>query len=206
MSKHTNPVQKISIFFKNRKVLKLFRFSYKIAKTANLKTAITSYNTWIWRLKFGLRVQNESYSILFTHIFDFKRKWFHMYRAIIYERILNWSRNPIIITFLNVSRIFCSEFHAMLWIRIPRIFTVSYVNIFAWISIHKFNLVLQIKSSSNTSFLNHFLGYQDANVNTKKKNFRLLYRAASILGQHRSMDNFFVFLINWFLINWCQLI
>jgi hypothetical protein len=28
----------------------------------------------IWRLKFGLRAQNESYSILFTHIFDFKRK------------------------------------------------------------------------------------------------------------------------------------
>ncbi len=81
MSKHTNPVQKVWIFFENRKVLKLFRFSYKIAKTANSKTAITSYNTWIWRLKFGLRVQNESYSILFTHFFDFKRKWFHVYRA-----------------------------------------------------------------------------------------------------------------------------
>jgi hypothetical protein len=56
-------------FFENRKVLKLFRFSYKIAKTANSETALTSDNTWIWRLKFGLRVQNESYSILFTHIF-----------------------------------------------------------------------------------------------------------------------------------------
>jgi hypothetical protein len=81
MSKHTNPVQKVWIFFENRKVLKLFRFSYKITKTANPKIAITSNNTWIWRLKFGLRVQNESYSILFTHFFDFKRKWFHMYRA-----------------------------------------------------------------------------------------------------------------------------
>jgi hypothetical protein len=74
MSKQTNPVQKVSIFFENRKVLKLFRFSYKIAKTANSKTALTSNNTWIWRLKFGLRVQNESYFILFTHFFDFKRK------------------------------------------------------------------------------------------------------------------------------------
>jgi hypothetical protein len=74
MSKHTNPVQKVSIFFENRKVLKLFRFSYKIAKTANYETAITSNNTWIWRLKFGLRVQNELYFILFTHFFDFKRK------------------------------------------------------------------------------------------------------------------------------------
>ncbi len=64
MKKHTNPVQKVWIFFENRKVLKPFRFSYKIAKTANSKTAITSNNTWIWRLKFGLRVQNESYSIL----------------------------------------------------------------------------------------------------------------------------------------------
>jgi hypothetical protein len=72
MSKHTNPVQKISMYFENRKVLKLFRFSYKIAKTMNPKTALTSDNTWIWRLKFGLRVQNESYSILFTHIFDFE--------------------------------------------------------------------------------------------------------------------------------------
>ncbi len=71
MSKHTNPVQKVSIFFENKKVLKLFRFSYKIANTANFKTAITSNITWIWRLKFGLRVQNESYFILFTHIFDF---------------------------------------------------------------------------------------------------------------------------------------
>jgi hypothetical protein len=66
--------KKISIFFEIRKVLKLFLFSYKIAKTVNHKTALTSDNTWIWRLKFGLRVQNESYSILFTHIFDFKRK------------------------------------------------------------------------------------------------------------------------------------
>jgi hypothetical protein len=65
MSKHRNEY---------RKVLKLFRFSYKIAKTANSKTAITSDNTWILRLKFELRVQNESYSILFTHFFDFKRK------------------------------------------------------------------------------------------------------------------------------------
>jgi hypothetical protein len=72
MSKHTNPVQKVSIFFENRKVLKLFRFSYKIAKTASSETAITSNNTWIWRLKFGLRVQNGSYFILFTHIFDFE--------------------------------------------------------------------------------------------------------------------------------------
>jgi hypothetical protein len=72
--KQTNPVQKVSIFFENRQVLKLFRFSYKIAKTANSETAITRVNTWIWRLKFGLRVHNESYSILFTHIFDFKRK------------------------------------------------------------------------------------------------------------------------------------
>ncbi len=69
MSKQTNPVQKVSIFFESRKVLKLFRFSYKIAKTVNSKTALTSDNTWIWRLKFGLRVQNESYSILFTHFF-----------------------------------------------------------------------------------------------------------------------------------------
>jgi hypothetical protein len=72
MSKQTNPVQKVWIFFENKKVLKLFRFSYKIAKTANSETALTSDNTWIWRLKFGLRVQNESYSILFTHIFDFE--------------------------------------------------------------------------------------------------------------------------------------
>jgi hypothetical protein len=69
---NTNPVQKVCIFFENKKDLKLFRFSYKIAKTANSKTAITSNNTWIWRLKFGLRVQNESYFILFTHIFDFE--------------------------------------------------------------------------------------------------------------------------------------
>jgi hypothetical protein len=67
-------VQKVSIFFENRKVLKLFRFSYKIAITANSETALTSDNTWIWRLKFGLRVHNELYSILFTHFFDFKRK------------------------------------------------------------------------------------------------------------------------------------
>ncbi len=84
MSKYTNLCQKISIYFENREVLKLFRFSYKIVKTANSKTALTSDNTWIWRLKFGLRVQNQSYSILFTHFFDFKRKWFHMYRANIY--------------------------------------------------------------------------------------------------------------------------
>jgi hypothetical protein len=70
----TNLVQKASIFFENRKVLKLFRFSYKIVKTANSETAFTSDNTWIWRLKFGLQVHNESYSIIFTHIFDFKRK------------------------------------------------------------------------------------------------------------------------------------
>jgi hypothetical protein len=75
------PSQKVSIFFENRKVLELFRFSYKIAKTANSETALTSDNTWIWRLKFGLRVHNELYSILFTHFFDFKRKWFHMCRA-----------------------------------------------------------------------------------------------------------------------------
>ncbi len=87
MSKHTNPVQKVWTFIENRKVLKLFRFSYKIAKTANSKTAITSNNTWIWRLKFGQRVQNESYSILFTHFFDFNRKWFHMYRDNIYVSI-----------------------------------------------------------------------------------------------------------------------
>jgi hypothetical protein len=74
MSKHTNSVQKVSIFFENRKVLKLFRFSYKIANAANSETALTLDNTWIWRLKFGLQVHNESYSILFTHIFDFKRK------------------------------------------------------------------------------------------------------------------------------------
>jgi hypothetical protein len=66
--------QKVSIFFENRTVLKLFRFSYKIAKTANSETALTSGNTWIWRLKSGLRVHNELYSILFTHFFDFKRK------------------------------------------------------------------------------------------------------------------------------------
>ncbi len=72
MTKHTNPVQKVWIFFENKKVLKLFRFSYKIAKTGNSKTAITSNNTWIWRLKFGLLVQIESYFILFTHIFDFE--------------------------------------------------------------------------------------------------------------------------------------
>jgi hypothetical protein len=72
MSKLTNPVQKVWIFFENKKDLKLFRFSYKIAKTANSKTAITSNSTWIWRLKFGLRVQNESYFIIFTHIFDFE--------------------------------------------------------------------------------------------------------------------------------------
>jgi hypothetical protein len=75
---------KISKNFENRKVLKLFRFSYKIAKTANSKTTIISNNTRIWRLKFGLRVHNESYSILFTHFFDFKRKWFHMCRANVY--------------------------------------------------------------------------------------------------------------------------
>jgi hypothetical protein len=37
--KQTNPVQKVSIFFENKKDLKLFRFSYKIAKTANSETA-----------------------------------------------------------------------------------------------------------------------------------------------------------------------
>jgi hypothetical protein len=35
---------------------------------------LTSDNTWIWRLKFGLRVHDESYSILFTNFFDYKRK------------------------------------------------------------------------------------------------------------------------------------
>ncbi len=82
MSKQINPVQEVWIFFENREVL---NFSYKIAKTANSETALTSDNTWIWRLKFILRVQNESYSILLTHFFDFKRKWFHMYRAIKYK-------------------------------------------------------------------------------------------------------------------------
>jgi hypothetical protein len=72
MSKQTNPVQKVSLFFENKKVLKLIRFSYKIAKTANFEIVLTSDNTWIWRLKFGLRVKNGSYSILFTHIFDFE--------------------------------------------------------------------------------------------------------------------------------------
>jgi hypothetical protein len=71
-TKKTNPVQKVSIFFENRKVLKLFRFSYKISKTANSEIALTSDNTWIWILKFGLRVHNESYSLLFTHILDFE--------------------------------------------------------------------------------------------------------------------------------------
>ncbi len=56
----------------NEKVRKFFRFSYKIAKTANSETALTSDNTWIWRLKFGLRVHNELYSILFTNFFDFE--------------------------------------------------------------------------------------------------------------------------------------
>ncbi len=58
----------------DKKVGKLSRISYKIAKAANSETALNRDNTWILRLKFGLRVQNESYSILFTHIFDFKRK------------------------------------------------------------------------------------------------------------------------------------
>ncbi len=56
----------------NNLAVKLFRFSYKIAKTSNSETALTSDDTWIWKLKFGLRVQNEWYSILFTHIFDFE--------------------------------------------------------------------------------------------------------------------------------------
>jgi hypothetical protein len=50
---------KKTLFIENRKVLELFRFSYKIAKTANFKNALTRVNTWIWRLKFGLQVQNE---------------------------------------------------------------------------------------------------------------------------------------------------
>jgi hypothetical protein len=33
--KKKNPVQKVSIFIENKKVLKLFQFSYKIGKTAN---------------------------------------------------------------------------------------------------------------------------------------------------------------------------
>jgi hypothetical protein len=52
-------MSKNSIFIENRKFLELFRFSYKIAKTANFENALTRVNTWIWRLKFGLRVQNE---------------------------------------------------------------------------------------------------------------------------------------------------
>jgi hypothetical protein len=70
MSKHTNPVQKVSIFFENKKVLKLFDFHI------NSETEIASGNTWIWRLKFGLRVHNESYSILFTHFFKFQVSFF----------------------------------------------------------------------------------------------------------------------------------
>jgi hypothetical protein len=51
-NKQTNPCHKAPTFKKNRKDLQLFRFSYKIAKTANLYSALTHLNTWIWRLKF----------------------------------------------------------------------------------------------------------------------------------------------------------
>jgi hypothetical protein len=108
MSKQTNPSQKVWIFFENRKVLKLFRFSYKIAKTANSKTALTSHNTWIWRLKFGLRVQNESYSILFTRFFDFKRKWFHMCRASNYWLILKFTLGSLK-TSIEIRRSNCKK-------------------------------------------------------------------------------------------------
>jgi hypothetical protein len=36
------------------------------------ETRIFLDNTWIWRLKFGLWVQNESYSILFINFFTQK--------------------------------------------------------------------------------------------------------------------------------------
>jgi hypothetical protein len=69
MSKQKNPNQKSEKFFENRKVRQLFRFSYKTAKTPNPRNALTSLNTWIWRLKFGLRAQNELYYMLFIFIF-----------------------------------------------------------------------------------------------------------------------------------------
>jgi hypothetical protein len=75
-------IERIHRFIENRKVFKLSQFSYKIAKTANFKNALTRLNTWIWRLKFWLRVQIELYSILFTKIFGFKRKWFYMCHAV----------------------------------------------------------------------------------------------------------------------------
>jgi hypothetical protein len=70
----TNPSQKFWTFIKNRKVRQLFRFSYKTAKNLKLRNALTSLNTWIWRLKFGLRAQNKSYYILFIFIFWYERK------------------------------------------------------------------------------------------------------------------------------------
>jgi hypothetical protein len=65
---------KISIFIENRNFRELFRFSYKTAKTPKSRNALTSFNNWIWRLKFGLRAQNESYYMLFIFIFRYKRK------------------------------------------------------------------------------------------------------------------------------------
>jgi hypothetical protein len=64
--KQTNPSQKIWTFIENKKVRQLSWFSYKTPKSRN---ALASLNTWIWRLKFGLRAQNESYYMLFIVIF-----------------------------------------------------------------------------------------------------------------------------------------
>ncbi len=40
-----------------------------LGKTPKSRNALTSINTWIWRLKFGMRAQNESYFMLFIFIF-----------------------------------------------------------------------------------------------------------------------------------------
>jgi hypothetical protein len=72
--KPTNPSQKIWTFIENRKVRQLFRFSYKTAKTPKSRNALTSLNTWIWRLTFGMGAQNESYFMLFIFIFWYERK------------------------------------------------------------------------------------------------------------------------------------
>jgi hypothetical protein len=42
-------------FFENKKIIQLFRFLYKTAKTQKLRS------TWIWRLKFCRRYHNKPY-------------------------------------------------------------------------------------------------------------------------------------------------
>jgi hypothetical protein len=58
----------------NKKARQLFRFPYKTAKTPKSRNAITSCNTWIWRLKFCMRYHNEPYYSLFAITIGSERK------------------------------------------------------------------------------------------------------------------------------------